>query len=350
MDLGRKMTDSLLRKLEKRIQAEYTQAEKELREKMDDYFKRFRTKDAIKRSQLTRGVITEQEYKAWLTGQIAVGKQWQMMVDTVATDLQNRSKIAKSITNEYLPEVYSLSMNFATFDIEKKLKIDTSFTLYSREAVERILRDNPMLLPPPGKKMKNKISTGQAIKWRKGQIQSVVTQSIIQGESIPNMATRISNTLCVADRKVAIRYARTAATGAENAGRIDAFHRMQSLGIPVKKTWLAVLDGRTRHAHRELDGVTVPTDKPFHNSLGKIMYPGDPEASGSNIWNCRCMLVSDIEGFETDWTNLSLRHTSKLGDMSYAEWKKEHGVSQSILKPDNVAAIMKARYIADYRR
>lgn len=350
LDQGRKETDQTLLRLESEIRKTYTKAQKELKAKMDEYFRLFAIKDKTKRDQLMRGVITQEEYNNWRIGQIAIGKRWQAMVDNVADDLVHTEQIAKSITYGYMAEIYAINMNFATFDIEKKLQVDTSFVLYNREAIERILRDQPMLLPAPGRQMQRRIASGEAVKWHKGQIQSVTMQSLIQGESIPHMADRISDELCVADRKAAIRYARTAATESENAGRLDSFHRMQSLGIPVKKTWLAVLDGRTRHAHRELDGVTVPADKPFHNSLGKIMYPGDPEASGSNIWNCRCMLVSDIEGFETDWTDLSLMHTSKLGDMTYAEWKKEHGVSQSILKPDNVAAIMKARYIADYRR
>ena len=216
--------------------------------------------------------------------------------------------------------------------------------------MERIIRDEPELLPTPGSQMRQRIASGTALKWHRGQIQSVLLQSIIQGESVPNMGTRIARDLCVSDRKAAIRYARTAVTEAENAGRLDSFQRMSDMGIKVKKTWLAVLDGRTRDAHRELDGVTVDLDKPFVNSIGKIMNPGDPAAHGANVWNCRCTMVSALEGFETDWSDLSLRNTSKLGDMSYDEWKKSHGQSQDILMPDKVADIMRKRYVREYQR
>lgn len=350
MDLGRRMTDSQLEELERKIKEEYRRAERDLRDKLDDYFRRFEIKDRIKRNQLARGIITREEYRKWRIGQMAVGKRWQAMLDSVAADLANAEKIAKSIANGYLPEVYTINMNYATYDIEHRAQVDTSFVMYNREAVDRIFRENPELLPLPGSRMRDQIARGLVEQWHKGQVQSVVTQAIIQGESVPNMATRIAETLCVADRKAAIRYARTAVTGAENAGRMDSFYRMEQKGIKLKKTWVAVLDSRTRDAHRELDGQTVPVNKPFENAIGKIMQPGDPYADGANVWNCRCGMISQIEGFETDVTDMSFRNTSKLGDMSYEEWKNAHGKSQNILNPDNIAAIMRARYNREYRR
>lgn len=350
MDQGRKLTDKKLEELENKIKKEYSQAKTDLSEKLWDYLKSFESKDKRKRDQLARGIISDDEYKQWRIGQIIIGKRWQDMLDNVSKDLINYQNIAKSIANGYMAAIYALNMNYATYDVENRMHIDTNFALYSREAVERILRDEPELLPPPGVQMKKKIAAGNAVRWQKGHIQSVATQAIIQGESVPNMATRIADVLCVSERKTAIRYARTAITEAENAGRLDAFNRMSNMGIKLKRTWIAVLDARTRHAHRELDGQTVGLDEPFVNSIGKIMYPGDPRADGANIWNCRCGMISQILGFETYVTDMKLRNTSKLGNMTYEEWKNEHGKSQNILEPDKVASIMRARYAMEYRK
>ena len=351
MNQGRQMTDKMLEELEKKISKEYSTAEKEIKKKLEDYFRKFEAKDAIKRQQMLDGKITVQEYKQWRIGQMAIGERWNSMKDIISDDLSNATKIAKSTANGYMPEVYALNHNFATYEIEKAGKIDTSYTLYSRESVERIMRDDPQLLPPPGKRMKKKIASGAAKKWEKGKLQSAITQSILQGESVPNMATRIARDLCVSDRKAAIRYARTAVTEAENAGRMDGYERAQDMGIKVKKTWVATLDDRTRDAHRELDGQTVDIDKPFQNEIGEIMYPGDETADPENFWNCRCTMISQVEGFETNIADLGLRNVNKLGDMSYDEWKKTHGTSQDIEEPDRVAKHMKIRYInEDYRK
>ena len=344
------MTDRKLSELERKIQNEYRQAEKEVKSKLDDYLRRFEVKDRIKLRQLNEGKITFEEYKKWRMGQIAIGDRWEFMRRNLAHDLANYQQIAKAMANGYMPEVYCININYTTYDIEHRARVDTSFLMYNQDAVQRIVTENPELLPPPGVQMTQKLAMRKAVKWEEGQLQSVITQAILQGESISHMADRMARTLCVSDRKAAIRYARTAITEAENAGRIDGFHRAQSMGIKLKKTWLAVLDGRTRDAHRELDGQSIPVDDYFENALGKIKAPGDPTAKPANFWNCRCGLASEIEGFETDWSDLSLRNTKKLGDMSYEEWKKAHGTSQAIETPDKIAALMKRRYIADYRR
>jgi hypothetical protein len=58
------------------------------------------------------------------------------------------------------------------------------------------------------------------------------------------------------------------------------------MGIEMQQTWVATLDGRTRHEHRMLDGQTVPIGEPFEVDGYKIRYPGDPTAEGFLIWNC----------------------------------------------------------------
>lgn len=288
---------------------------------MEGHFRAFDRKDVAKQLEVKAGKLSVADYKKWRVGQMAIGKRWEDMKDIVAKDLTNTTNIAKSMTNGYMPEVYALNANYATFDIEKKTRMDTSFTLYNTDAVERLMRDDPDLLPPPGKRMTEKIRTGKAIKWEQGQIQSVTTQAILQGESVPNMAKRIANTLCVKDQKAAVRYARTAITEAENAGRLDSYKRAEAMGIKLRKMWLATADGHTRDWHVDLDGQTVRVEEHFTNKYGDIDYPGDPGADPLNVWNCRCTMVSQIEGFERNPADLSLRPYNKLGGMSYDDWK-----------------------------
>ena len=52
--------------------------------------------------------------------------------------------------------------------------------------------------------------------------------------------------------------------------------------------------GRTAHAHRLLDGQLADVDKPFKSELGDIMYPGDPTADPSNVYNCRCTIAAKV--------------------------------------------------------
>lgn len=320
-DFAHEETDRLIEEMEKKVSKEYAKATKETSKKLDEYLAKFKADDAKKLAELNAGTITKDQYMKWRRDQIMAGNRWNDMRNTLAKDFANTDKIAKSVVSGYMPEVYALNCNYATFMIEKDIGMSTSFTLYNREAAERILRENPKILPDMGARMKKKIAEGKAVKWQEGRIQSATLQSILQGDSIPNMAKRICRDVGASDMKASIRYARTAATSAENAGRLDAYRHAEEKGIKLQKMWIATLDNRTRHWHRELDGQVRDIDEPFENEYGEIMAPGDPNADGANVWNCRCAMRVQIAGFETDPEDLGLRNVDHMEDITYEEWK-----------------------------
>ena len=41
--------------------------------------------------------------------------------------------------------------------------------------------------------------------------------------------------------------------------------------------------------------------------------------------NCRCRMITQIDKYRTDWSDLKNRNVDKLGGMSYDEWKETHG-------------------------
>lgn len=352
MDYGHKWTDDELRKLEKRISREYAQAEKEVQEKLNDYLRRYKIKDQIKRQALARGEITQQEYNYWRTGQIMIGKRWQEMVNTLAQDYHKTNQKVASMTREFTYEAYALNHNYGTFEVEKDALVDTSYTLYDRYTVERLIRDDPDMLPPPGKKVAKRIAEGRDVLWNKQQIQSVMTQSILQGEAIPSIAKRLAVTVGDSNKAAAIRNARTMTTGAENAGRVDSYKRAERLGIKMQQMWIATLDNRTRHEHRLLDGQRVDVGKKFHVEGYEIEFPGDPHAAAEMVYNCRCTLIAVIPGTEIDRIKNAgdLPRNSKLGDMSYEEWKKGHSVSNPIDLPIKKSKSIKQAYNAEYRK
>lgn len=67
------------------------------------------------------------------------------------------------------------------------------------------------------------------------------------------------------------------------------------------KTWNTVLDERTRLSHVEADRQRVPVNQPFRVQGQQLMVPGDTSlgASISNIANCRCSAVFDVQGEES---------------------------------------------------
>lgn len=350
IDPAHKETETILQAVEKQLTAEYAKATREVHGKLADYLRRFKIKDEKWREWVKDGKRTEQQYKAWRQAQIAAGKRWEALRDQLATDLLNVDEIARGLVTDSQIDIYALNHNFGIYEIEHGAGVETSFTLYNREAVERMVRENPDLLPPPGKKVSRDILAGRAERWNRQKIQSVMMQGILQGDSIPNLATRIATAVGDSNRKSAIRNARTMATGAQNAGRVDAYKRAASKGLKVRQTWMAIVDNRTRHEHRQLDGVTVDVGKSFVVDGYKLRFPGDPDGAPHLVYNCRCTLIGQVKGFETDIRNLDIRSDEKIKGMTYEQWKEAKAQSQPIDEQERKGKSIKRWYVNQYRR
>ena len=344
MDRGQRDTEARLRELERKINKEYAQAIDEIEEELTDYFQRYKIKDETWQKWVADGKRTEAEYEAWRKGQLAVGKRWNTQKTIIATELAHANEIAKNMVKNEAPQIFADNFNWATYQVEKDSGVDTAFTLYSKESVERLLKDNPEVLPPIGKKVAKEIAEGKAIKWNKQQLQSVMMQGILQGDSIPKLATRLANTVGDRDRKAAIRNARTMSTAAQNAGRVNAYKRAQDKGVDLEQMWMAVMDNRTRHSHRWLDGEVRPVGEAFSNGCE---YPADPKGDPAEIYNCRCTLRGVVKGMER--RAYKYKDTSGLEGMTYDEWRNAKAKSNPITLQEEKGKAIKQSYINEYR-
>jgi SPP1 gp7 family putative phage head morphogenesis protein len=229
---------------------------------------------------------------------------------------------ANAIVEGQKRAVFTENMAFQAYEIEHGLGMELSFSIYDSAAVTRLLREQPELLP-------RRIINGiKDMAWNRTKIANCIIQGIIQGESIPTIAQRIARETSSSNMHAMIRYARTAMTGAQNAGRMEMLREAQQMGIDVKKKWLATLDGRTRDAHRALDGQVQEVEKPFKSELGDIMYPGDFQAHPANVYNCRCTLVYEYPKYlpqnaeRRAYNNPRSRESELIPDMTYREWRR----------------------------
>ena len=153
-----------------------------------------------------------------------------------------------------------------------------------------------------------------------------VTSSILQGKSIKGISDDLQRYIPTMSRDSAIRAARTAVTGAQNAGRMDSYAAAAERGISLKREWVATLDNRTRHAHAMLDGTKVGMNEPFKVDGYKIMFPGDRSAPGYLIYNCRCTMVAAVDGIDTSDAmrracDPETGESVLIKNMTYREWQ-----------------------------
>ena len=316
-DPAHEETDKILSGMEKELDGVYKQAYREAKQTADDFAADFREMDNKKRKQLEDGNLDDEEYQRWRRTKIFQSNRYFQMADVLAADMTHTNQLAASIINGYLPEIYALNHNYATYEVEHGSKINTQYTLYDRFTVERLLRDEPDLLP-----RKAGINVPDDLKWNKKNINSAITQGVIQGEDIDKISQRLAATVTDMSHTSAIRNARTMTTSAENGGRVDSYKRAENMGINMLQVWLATLDDRTRHAHRQLDGQKRAVGEPFEIEGEKIEFPGDPKAEPYLVYNCRCTLIGQVKGVNLDLSDVTYRD-SKLGDMTYEEWKED---------------------------
>lgn len=319
-------TEKILAELEERIKAEYKAAADAAEAKWKTYMQSFEKEDAFQAERLLNGEIGVQDYQNWRMRHIAMGKRWEEMRDTLAQDYHNANLIATKMARGEMPDVYALNANYATYHIEHTGGINTGFTLYNHDTAEALLKKEWAIspekgknafLPKPSAKKKKWLKENPDIAWNKQNIQSAVTQGILTGESLPEIADRLAQGVVMKNKAQAIRTARTMATNVQNYGRMQAADRATSLGVEIMDEWSATLDGVTRHSHRNLHGYRKPhdPDEPFPNGC---RWPGDPAGPAAEVYNCRCTLLNWVKGFEGD----TVKESPGMNGMSFEEWQE----------------------------
>lgn len=321
MDIAHKQTDKTIEALERRIRKIYADAQKDIQKKTADFWARHAVKDKIHRQELKDGKITKEQYQAWMRGQVFQGKQWESKLYQITKTLVNADKVAQAIINGEIYGVFANNANWQSYTLEHEVGLNFGFELYDPSTVAKLLKEQPELLP------KYRLDIPEDMSWNQKLITQQITQGIIQGEDIFQIAKRMSN-VTDRDENLCLTRARTAMTAAENAGRQESLTRAKSMGIKTEKEWLATLDGHTRSQHARLDGQHVPTDKKFRIDRYEIEYPGDPNAHPAMRYNCRCTMVGRLVDYPDEYNAERYDNIDgkPIKDMTYQEWQRRKEV------------------------
>ena len=214
-DYGHYEADKELTALIRRLHLSYRQARINLQEKIEDYLDQFEKQDFLMRALYDSGELSHEDYMKWKYSTLAGTKQWKNMLNQLADDLTHQNEIAASMIDDTLPGVYALNHNYGTFEAEKGSGFDTTYTMYDKNTVKRLLTEHEDLLPKPS------VDIPKDLLWNRQHLQSALLQGILTGDSMADIAKRFQAVTDMTER-AAMRNARTAVTGAENAGRIDS--------------------------------------------------------------------------------------------------------------------------------
>lgn len=308
-DAQAELLEKQAQELQEKLQLAYADAIDGMTARIESSLKEFAADDAKWAADVAAGKKDAKAYKAWRKDQALHNDRLKALKKALTQDLTAADKMAMAYVNRVPAGVYAEGMNFATYEIEHGAKANTSFTLYNKNTVMELVANEPGLLPQAA------FDKAKDMAWNSRHVTSAVTQAVLQGQTIPQLAASIAG-IAAMDQRAAMKAARTAMTSAHSLGKLKGYERAAGMGIDVEKQWSAALDSRTRGSHRHLDGEVAKLDAEFSNGL---KYPGDPDGPASEVYNCRCTLVPVIGDVEYD----EVERADKLGGMSYEEWKNE---------------------------
>ena len=320
-DYGAKAADKAIAEAAKKIRKVYAQAAEELRQSFADFTRKHLERQKYMLAKVEKGEMTQAAYTIWMRGQVFIGAEWERKINQAAEIMQNANAEAAMIVREGKLHVFAENYNFSSYELEKGLNGTVSFQLYNDQAVNKLLTTKPQLLP------EWRIDEPKDYIWNRQKVENVITQGIIQGKPVDKIMGDLVGNLCTANENKMRTFARTAITGAQNAGRQQQMEDAEELGIEVHKKWVATLDDRTRDLHQELDGQEVPVDEDFHVGDYTIAYPGDPTAAPEMVYNCRCTMIQVYPGISRERSRRAYyedehgyRKSEVVGDMTYKEW------------------------------
>ena len=304
------IADKTFGQIESEASRMYRAARKDIIAKMNDFTRHHKAKDKEMQRGLKKGTVTQAQYQQWLKGQVFIGNQWKSKKASIDATIANVMNEASAIVHDKSKEVFAENANHTAYEIEQNYGGAVNFNLYDKTTVDMLLRDDPELLIRKTDADGNKLEA-----WNTKTIDNAISQGIIQGESINQISQRIARDLCIKADRSTLLYARTAMTCAQNAGRLERMKDAENAGISILKVWIATMDERTRSAHQQLDGKEAPVNQPFDSELGPIDFPGDPNASEANVWNCRCALGYNYKEYQN--TDIERTAYYEEGDPEY---------------------------------
>lgn len=281
----------------------YEQAEKDIDARIEDLLARFNATDD---ANLQRTIIYQVDYQKALKKQISGildnlnGQQFNTISDYIRNCYEDGFiGTLYDLQGQGVPLIFPIDQEQVTTAIAKETKLSKS--LYS--------------------------ALGEDVADLKKRVQNELSRGIAQNHSYAQMARNIKNQTTIGYNRAA-RIARTEGHRVQQAAQADAQLKAKEAGADVVKQWDSTLDGRTRNAHRALDGQIRELDEPFEINGHKAQYPGDFGIPGQDI-HCRCVTLTRARWAVDDETEATKfdNETGQLVEIeskNYQDFKKKY--------------------------
>lgn len=153
-------------------------------------------------------------------------------------------------------------------------------------------------------------------------VKNEISRGIAAAESYTKIAQNLSS-LIQEDYNRSRRIAITESGRIQSEAKLNVQQKAKARGADIVKQWDCTLDGKTRKAHRELDGQIREIDEYFEVDGMKTLAPCKFEKASQDI-NCRCALLTRARWALGNKTTKRDNETKELIEAdNYKDWLRK---------------------------
>lgn len=233
--------------------------------------------------------LTGDEYIAAVR-KLFTGLRWDRVVRQITNILYVADKHAVDIINDTLAETYAEGANVTLYQIERQLGRKIDVLPYTEKAVLSMVDAGMLRL-----NMKV-INENKDKRWCTSKVHSAVSSVSAHQLKFDRLAEYLARRIAGGMEKSMHSVAETVIRGQYDNSLYEMGEEVAKYGVPIDKTWLAIMDMNVRDSHRHLNNTTIPINATFISYHGPIRFPHDPQAAAEEICGCRCRLAVHVRG------------------------------------------------------
>lgn len=272
MDKTHQQTDKLLERIKRELKKQYQKLYNEVKQEASE---------TLLKMELDRKATPQERY-----AEAQKYERLDKLADSLATKIAEINTIAIKLVNTSSSEIYQLNYNetlkYLPDDLVKEIKNATK-----KESNEQVKENKSPYDEISIDKLKDKNNIKRDVKSSlvNGILKGVTIGAIIGGvKAAVEKQLKSTTTMATANT-----------TRIEGVARQNVGNDAQKASYAITKTWVSVMDNRTRAAHRSANGQTVDINTSFIVGGEPMFRPGWEGGSIKNTINCRCTMKINAE-------------------------------------------------------
>lgn len=212
--------------------------------------------------------------------------------ERIETDIGNVIQRSKSSISTSVRSASKESFTMMAYGISRTLNTHLAWSFDMKQAIESI-EEWEFSAFNRNSKVFAQLST-----TARNQARNLLTSGLLQRKSYAEITKELKDFITSPKRGLTYQLSRVVRTEVGRAMEIGnqmAYTQAKTMGIDIKKRWLATIDNKTRDSHKALDGQLEDENGMFTSPSGAVAEHPHGFGIASEDINCRCSTIASLD-------------------------------------------------------